>query len=92
MGTGDSGKSTFFKQIKTIYQDKKALNSELKKFIKVLRQNAKLSMQKLVISCRDRNISLPKLAEQLDQAIATEDPEVCNFLVLFMCNLIFTFF
>jgi len=75
LGTGDSGKSTFFKQIKTIYQDKKALNSELKKFIKVLRQNAKLSMQKLVISCRDRNISLPKLAEQLDQAIATEDPE-----------------
>jgi GTPase SAR1 family protein len=75
LGTGDSGKSTFFKQIKTIYQDKKTLNSELKKFIKVLRQNAKLSMQKLVISCRDRNIALPKMAEQLDQAIATEDPE-----------------
>jgi len=76
LGTGDSGKSTFFKQIKTLYQDKKSLNSELKKkFIKVLRQNTKSSMQKLVISCRDRNISLPKVANKLDQAIATEDPE-----------------
>jgi len=75
LGTGDSGKSTFFKQIRAIHQDKKILNVEAKKFVKVLRQNAKLSMQKLVISCRDRNMSLPKIAEQLDQAITNEDPE-----------------
>jgi GTPase SAR1 family protein len=75
LGTGDSGKSTFFKQIRTLHQDTKTLNAEAKKFIKVLRQNAKLSMQKLVISCRDRNIKLPKSAEQLDNAISMEDPE-----------------
>jgi GTPase SAR1 family protein len=75
LGTGDSGKSTFFKQIRTLHQDTKTLNAEAKKFIKVLRQNAKLSMQKLVISCRDRNLTLPKLSEQLDTAISSEDPE-----------------
>jgi len=75
LGTGDSGKSTFFKQIRTLHQDTKTLNAEAKKFIKVLRQNAKLSMQKLVISCRDRNLTLPKTSEQLDTAISSEDPE-----------------
>jgi GTPase SAR1 family protein len=75
LGTGDSGKSTFFKQIRTLHQDTKTLNAEAKKFIKILRQNAKMSMQKLVISCRDRNIKLPKSAEQLDHAISMEDPE-----------------
>jgi len=75
LGTGDSGKSTFFKQIRTLHQDQKTLNAEARKFIKVLRQNAKLSMQKLVVSCRDRSQSLPKVAEQLDSAISVEDPE-----------------
>jgi GTPase SAR1 family protein len=75
LGTGDSGKSTFFKQIRTLHQDTKTLNTEARKFIKVLRQNAKMSMQKLVISCRDRSITLPRIAEQLDIAISSEDPE-----------------
>jgi GTPase SAR1 family protein len=75
LGTGDSGKSTFFKQIRTLHQDTKTLNAEAKKFIKILRQNAKLSMQKLVVSCRERNIKLPNSAELLDNAISLEDPE-----------------
>lgn len=75
LGTGDSGKSTFFKQIRKLHQDQNTLNNEARKFIKVLRQNAKYSMQRLVVSCRDRNLPLPKTAEQLDNAIAKEDPE-----------------
>jgi len=75
LGTGDSGKSTFFKQIRTIHADKKDLSAESKKFVKVLRQNAKLSMQRLIVSCQERNIQLPKMAEQLDAAISAEDPE-----------------
>lgn len=42
----------------------------------VLRQNAKLSMLKLIVSCQERNIVLPKMAQQLEDAIAAEDPEV----------------
>jgi len=75
LGTGDSGKSTFFKQIRAIHTNKKDMSAESKKFVKVLRQNAKLSMQRLIVSCQERNIQLPKMAEQLDAAISAEDPE-----------------
>jgi len=75
LGTGDSGKSTFFKQIRGIHTNKKDLSAESKKFVKVLRQNAKLSMQRLIVSCQERNIQLPKMAEQLDAAISAEEPE-----------------
>jgi len=77
LGTGDSGKSTFFKQIRAIHSasDKRLSNAEQKKFVKVLRQNVKYSMQCLITSCRERKCELPKLAEKVESAIGAEDPE-----------------
>eukprot|EP01127_Copromyxa_protea_P005284 TRINITY_DN15234_c0_g1_i1.p1 TRINITY_DN15234_c0_g1~~TRINITY_DN15234_c0_g1_i1.p1 ORF type:complete len:354 (+),score=75.59 TRINITY_DN15234_c0_g1_i1:29-1090(+) len=77
LGTGDSGKSTFFKQVRAIHGggDKRLSNAETKKFIKVLRQNVKYSMQCLISSCRERKCELPKLAEKVEAAIGAEDPE-----------------
>jgi GTPase SAR1 family protein len=76
LGTGDSGKSTFFKQVRAIHAgEKKLSNAETKKFIKVLRQNVKYSMQCLISSCRERKCELPKLTDKVEAAISNEDPE-----------------
>jgi len=76
LGTGDSGKSTFFKQVRAIHSgDKRLSAAETKKFVKVLRQNVKFSMQSLISSCRERKCDLPKLTDKVEAAIAGEDPE-----------------
>eukprot|EP01126_Amoeba_proteus_P042716 TRINITY_DN4654_c0_g1_i1.p1 TRINITY_DN4654_c0_g1~~TRINITY_DN4654_c0_g1_i1.p1 ORF type:complete len:315 (+),score=62.11 TRINITY_DN4654_c0_g1_i1:162-1106(+) len=71
------GKSTFFKQVRAIHasQETRLSDAETKKFIKVLRQNVKYSMQCLITSCRERKCELPKLTEQVEQAIVAEVPE-----------------
>jgi len=49
LGTGDSGKSTFVKQMKHIHKDGFS-NSEVMKFSKVLQENCLISMQKILQS------------------------------------------
>lgn len=33
-------------------------------------------MQRIIVSCQERNIQLPKLADKLDQAITASEPDV----------------
>jgi len=48
LGTGDSGKSTFVKQMKVIHKDGFS-NAEVMKFAKVLQENCLSSMQKILL-------------------------------------------
>jgi len=55
LGTGDSGKSTFLKQMKIIHKDGFS-TSEVKKFTEVLQQNCLSSMQ-IILQCDTVKIS-----------------------------------
>jgi len=56
LGTGDSGKSTFVKQMKVIHKDGFS-NAEVMKFMKVLQENCLMSMQK-ILQCEE--VKVPK--------------------------------
>jgi len=59
LGTGDSGKSTFARQMKVIYQNGFS-KTDLQKFTSVLRDNTLQSIQVLVTEAIRRDFTIPK--------------------------------
>jgi GTPase SAR1 family protein len=70
LGAGDSGKSTFVKQMKVIHKNGFS-KGEVDKFVKVLQENCLTSMQKL-LQCEEVNIKITgkKLKEAKDNVLA----------------------
>jgi len=66
LGTGDSGKSTFCKQMKVLYKDG-FTKSELEKYADILRDNCLSGMHKLLFACNEWAIDItPKFKDQVD--------------------------
>eukprot|EP01124_Arcella_intermedia_P007050 TRINITY_DN14281_c0_g1_i2.p1 TRINITY_DN14281_c0_g1~~TRINITY_DN14281_c0_g1_i2.p1 ORF type:complete len:346 (+),score=56.44 TRINITY_DN14281_c0_g1_i2:76-1113(+) len=65
LGTGDSGKSTFVKQMKVIHKDGFS-NAEIAKFQTVLQENCLQSMQR-ILQCE--NVSVPKSLKKDKEAV-----------------------
>jgi len=59
LGTGDSGKSTFAKQMKVLH-NAGFTKSELEKFTEILRDNCLSCMIKLLFTCNEWSIEIPK--------------------------------
>lgn len=73
LGTGDSGKSTFAKQM-TVLHSSGFSNEEYQRFQKVLRDNALTSMQKILSSIRGAQAKLEKqLAQDHDAVLDAAD-------------------
>jgi len=65
LGTGDSGKSTFVKQMKVIHKDGFS-NAEVMKFAKVLQENCLSSMQKILLC---EKVKVPKNRKGLKKIV-----------------------
>jgi len=66
LGTGDSGKSTFCKQMKVLYKGG-FTKSELEKYVDILRDNCLCGMNKLLFACNEWAIEIPaKFKDQVD--------------------------
>jgi len=75
LGTGDSGKSTFVKQMKVIHKDGFS-NAEVMKFAKVLQENCLLSMQR-ILQCEEVKVSKKsKEAKETVLNIGTEPEDL----------------
>jgi len=59
LGTGDAGKSTFSKQMKVIHKDG-FTKTELEKYVEILRDNCLYGMNKLLFTCNEWAIEIPK--------------------------------
>lgn len=71
LGTGDSGKSTFVKQMKVIHKDGFS-NSEIMKFMTVLRENCLISMQR-ILQCEE--VKVPKKLLDTKETVLGVPPE-----------------
>jgi GTPase SAR1 family protein len=69
LGTGDSGKSTFVKQMKHIHKDGFS-NAEVMKFAKVLQENCIQSMQKIL---RSEEVKVTKGRKEAKEAVLRAD-------------------
>jgi GTPase SAR1 family protein len=74
LGTGDSGKSTFVKQMKVIHKDGFS-NAEIAKFQSVLQENCLTSMQR-ILQCDEVKIS-KKLREHKEAVLEAEELSKC---------------
>jgi len=73
LGTGDSGKSTFAKQM-TVLHSSGFSNEEYQRFQKVLRDNCLTSMQKILAAIRDQQVKLEKgVASAQEGVLAASD-------------------
>jgi len=70
LGTGDSGKSTFVKQMKVIHKNGFS-TGEIMKFMKVLQENCLVSMQR-ILQCEEVKIQGKRLREAKDNVLAAE--------------------
>jgi GTPase SAR1 family protein len=92
LGTGDAGKSTFSKQMKVIHKSG-FTKAELEKYVEILRDNCLYGMNKLLFTCNEWNIEIPKkfkpqadlvmnsteLTEEV--AIAIQELWECDFIL-----------
>jgi GTPase SAR1 family protein len=91
LGTGDSGKSTFVKQMKVIHKDGFS-NAEVMKFFTVLRENCLISMQR-ILQCDE--VQVPKKFRPhkdavLNVGVEAEDLIKCyrDIIALWTCKTI----
>jgi len=85
LGTGDSGKSTFIKQLRRIYQDG-FTETEREKFTDVLRQNTLEAMQMLLSACEEWKLKFTKsepLTDEIDLVNSAQDltPDVAKAVI-----------
>eukprot|EP01125_Pyxidicula_operculata_P008387 TRINITY_DN281_c0_g2_i1.p1 TRINITY_DN281_c0_g2~~TRINITY_DN281_c0_g2_i1.p1 ORF type:complete len:354 (-),score=81.05 TRINITY_DN281_c0_g2_i1:641-1702(-) len=82
LGTGDSGKSTFAKQMRRIYKDGFS-KTELEKYVDILRDNCLSGMKTLIKACLDWKIDIPKDLEKKAQKVldaANLTPEIATIV------------
>lgn len=73
LGTGDSGKSTFAKQM-TVLHSSGFSNEEYQRFQKVLRDNCLTSMQKILAAIKESQVKLEKnLGSAQESVLAATD-------------------
>jgi GTPase SAR1 family protein len=71
LGTGDSGKSTFVKQMKVIHKDGFS-TAEVMKFMKVLQENCLVSMQR-ILQCDE--VKVPRKLREAKENVLQAAPE-----------------
>jgi guanine nucleotide-binding protein G(i) subunit alpha len=73
LGTGDSGKSTFLKQMKVIHSNG-FTKSEIEQFREVLRDNVMTVIAALINGCQNLNIQIPDKYEDDIKALTSNTP------------------
>jgi GTPase SAR1 family protein len=76
LGTGDSGKSTFVKQMKVIHKDGFS-TGEVMKFTKVLQENCLVSMQR-ILQCDE--VKVPKKLREAKENVLSASPDADDLI------------